>query len=203
MATLFFVWLILTFITFSLFYAKHQNDLCDCNYKKNMKKYVIFFFFLFFFTVAKKRRRILFFSHLQILFKLSCALLFFLLYFNSLSCLNYKIMTDDLASPFLGTGSNYFMPESRSISFAVEEEDPWSAAGFDPVDEMRQPLTQIPAMDDGIVTEGITASNVLGRLSFILNIRKNSLFIFILSRSRFTRDIRHCLHSCRSCRRSC
>ncbi|KAG2208684.1 hypothetical protein INT47_007783 [Mucor saturninus] len=69
-------------------------------------------------------------------------------------------MADELAgSSFLGT-NNYFMPESRSISFAVEE-DPWSAAGFDPVDEMRQPLHQTQAMDEDMVTEGITAANVL------------------------------------------
>lgn len=72
-------------------------------------------------------------------------------------------MADELVgSSFLGT-SNYFMPESRSISFAVEEEDPWSAAGFDPVDEMRQPLHQPQAMDEEMVTEGITAANVLGK----------------------------------------
>ncbi|KAI9265711.1 hypothetical protein EDC94DRAFT_603892 [Helicostylum pulchrum] len=70
-------------------------------------------------------------------------------------------MTDDLASSFLGANSNYFMPEPRSISFTVEEEDPWSAAGFDPVDEMRQPLAQSQIMDENMVTEGITASNVL------------------------------------------
>jgi hypothetical protein len=48
------------------------------------------------------------------------------------------------------------------MSFAVEEEDPWSAAGFDPVNNMRQPLTQNQTMDEEMVTEGITAANVLG-----------------------------------------
>lgn len=70
-------------------------------------------------------------------------------------------MTDDLvgSSSFLRTNDDYFF---NDISFAVEEEDPWSAAGFDPVDEIRQPLTQSQAMDEEMVTEGITAANVLG-----------------------------------------
>lgn len=73
-------------------------------------------------------------------------------------------MTEDLDSTsFLQTSENYFMPKSTTISFAVEEEDPWSAAGFDPVAMMRQPLTQTTVMDDELVTEGITASNVLGK----------------------------------------
>jgi hypothetical protein len=73
-------------------------------------------------------------------------------------------MADDLSSSsFLGTSSNFFMPESRSISFAVEEEDPWSTARFDPVDDMRQPLTRAQTMDEEMVTEGITAANVLGK----------------------------------------
>lgn len=72
-------------------------------------------------------------------------------------------MSEDIAgSSFLGANNNYFLPESRTMSFAVEEEDPWSAAGFDPVDDMRQPLTQSQTMDEDLVTEGITAANVLG-----------------------------------------
>jgi hypothetical protein len=73
-------------------------------------------------------------------------------------------MTEDLdSSLFLQTNENYFMPKSTTISFAVEEEDPWSAAGFDPVAVMRQPLTQTGAMDEELLTEGISASNVLGK----------------------------------------
>ncbi|CEP09413.1 hypothetical protein [Parasitella parasitica] len=69
-------------------------------------------------------------------------------------------MSEDIAgSSFLGE-NNYFLPESRTMSFAVEE-DPWSAAGFDPVDDMRQPLTQSETMDEELVTEGITPANVL------------------------------------------
>lgn len=87
---------------------------------------------------------------------------FSLLFSLLLLFLSKQKMTDELAgSSFLGT-SNYFMPESRSISFAVEE-DPWSAAGFDPVDEMRQPLHQPQAMDEDMVSEGITAANALGK----------------------------------------
>lgn len=71
-------------------------------------------------------------------------------------------MSDDL----FGSNSNFFMPESRSISFAVEEEDPWSAAGFDPVEEIRKPLTQSQTFDEEMVTEGITAANVLGKVFF-------------------------------------
>lgn len=72
-------------------------------------------------------------------------------------------MTDDLASSsFLRTNDDYFFSDSRNISFAVEEEDPWSAAGFDPVDVIRQPLTQSQTMDEEMVTEGLTAANVLG-----------------------------------------
>lgn len=71
-------------------------------------------------------------------------------------------MTNDLtSSSFLGANSDYFMPESRSISFAVEEEDPWSTARFDPVVDMSQPLTRSQAMDEDMVTEGITAANAL------------------------------------------
>lgn len=85
-------------------------------------------------------------------------------------------MADELAgSSFLGT-SNYFMPESRSISFAVEE-DPWSAAGFDPVDEMRQPLHQPQAMDEDMVAEGITAANALGNY----NLKKKLATFFFFS----------------------
>lgn len=79
-------------------------------------------------------------------------------------------MADDLASSFLGANSNYFMPEPRTISFAVED-DPWSAAGFDPVDEMRQPLAQSQIMDEDMVTEGITASNVLGNNPFFFLVK--------------------------------
>ncbi|KAI8638732.1 hypothetical protein BD408DRAFT_477526 [Parasitella parasitica] len=69
-------------------------------------------------------------------------------------------MSEDIAgSSFLGE-NNYFLPESRTMSFAVEE-DPWSAAEFDPVDDIRQPLTQSETMDDELVTEGITPANVL------------------------------------------
>lgn len=72
-------------------------------------------------------------------------------------------MSEDIAgSSFLGTNNNFFLPESRTMSFAVEEEDPWSAAGFDPVNDMRQPLAQSQTMDEELVTEGITAANVLG-----------------------------------------
>ncbi|KAK4520835.1 60S ribosomal protein L34B [Mucor velutinosus] len=71
-------------------------------------------------------------------------------------------MSEDIAgSSFLGTSTNFFLPESRTMSFAVDEEDPWSAAGFDPVNDMRQPLTQSQTMDEQLVTEGITAANVL------------------------------------------
>lgn len=74
-------------------------------------------------------------------------------------------MADDLTnSSFLGTNSNYFMPESRSMSFAVEEEDPWSTARFDPVVDMGQPLTRSQVMDEDMVTEGITAANALGKI---------------------------------------
>ncbi|KAI8084373.1 uncharacterized protein B0P05DRAFT_535334 [Gilbertella persicaria] len=65
-------------------------------------------------------------------------------------------MNDDLAS-FQNT--NFFTP-TRSLPFTVEE-DPWSTTGFDPVDEIRQPLSQPTAMDEEVVTEGITAANVL------------------------------------------
>ena len=74
-------------------------------------------------------------------------------------------MSDDLSSSsFLGSNSNYFMPESRAISFAVEEEDPWSSARFDPVEDMRQPITRAQTMDEDMVVEGITAANALGEL---------------------------------------
>jgi hypothetical protein len=101
-------------------------------------------------------------------------------------------MTEDLgSSSFLETTENYFMPKSTTISFAVEE-DPWSAAGFDPVAVMRQPLAQTGPMDDELVTEGISASNVLGKHKisgkFIKIVTFLNLFTYF-SRSRFTRDI--------------
>ena len=84
-------------------------------------------------------------------------------------------MSEDIAgSSFLGANNNYFLPESRTMSFAVEEEDPWSAAGFDPVDDMRQPLTQSQTMDEDLVTEGITAANVLGTFLLFFS------FVYIL-----------------------
>lgn len=80
------------------------------------------------------------------------------------------------------------MPESRSISFAVEEEDPWSTARFDPVVDMSQPLTRSQVMDEDMVTEGITAANALGNLktSFRRPFSKRYLINVINSRSRFT-----------------
>jgi hypothetical protein len=90
-------------------------------------------------------------------------------------------MSNDLVgSSFLGSNSNFFMPESRSISFAVEEEDPWSAAGSDPVDEIRQPLMQSQTMDEDMVIEGLTAANVLGKkkksLCFVLGTQTDKSF---------------------------
>ncbi|KAI8330258.1 hypothetical protein EDC96DRAFT_528764 [Choanephora cucurbitarum] len=71
-------------------------------------------------------------------------------------------MDDDLTNTsFLQTSNNFFIPTpTRSISFTVEE-DPWSASGFDPVDEIRQPLTQPQTMEGDVMVEDITASNVL------------------------------------------
>jgi hypothetical protein len=62
-------------------------------------------------------------------------------------------------SSFLGSSGNYFLPESRSVAFSVDE-DPWSSAGFEPVQDLRTSITQ--TIDDDIVTDGLTAANVLG-----------------------------------------
>lgn len=99
-------------------------------------------------------------------------------------------MSEDIAgSSFLGTNNNFFLPESRTMSFAVEEEDPWSAAGFDPVNDMRQPLTQSQTMDEELVTEGITAANVLGMYLLAFSLIHTSdvvNFSLLFSRSRST-----------------
>ncbi|KAI7907830.1 uncharacterized protein BX663DRAFT_492143 [Cokeromyces recurvatus] len=71
-------------------------------------------------------------------------------------------MTDDLANPsFLQPSSNYFLPELRNISFAVEEEDPWSASGFESVDALRQSLGHSQILENNLITEDITANNAL------------------------------------------
>ena len=74
-------------------------------------------------------------------------------------------MDEDLTNTsFLQTNNNFFIPTpTRSISFTVEE-DPWSASGFDPVDEIRQPLTQPQTMEGDVMVEDITAANVLGNV---------------------------------------
>ncbi|KAI8368548.1 hypothetical protein BD560DRAFT_399071 [Blakeslea trispora] len=71
-------------------------------------------------------------------------------------------MDEDLSSTTFTQASNsFFIPTPiRSISFTVEE-DPWSASGFDPVDEIRQPLTQPQTMEGDVLAEDITAANVL------------------------------------------
>ncbi|CEG73425.1 hypothetical protein RMATCC62417_08812 [Rhizopus microsporus] len=68
-------------------------------------------------------------------------------------------MSEDSLSAILQPTDSFFIPtEPRSISFAVEEEDPWSTTSFDPVDDIRQPLTSSTTME---LTEDITAANVL------------------------------------------
>ncbi|KAI8974912.1 hypothetical protein BDB01DRAFT_728559 [Pilobolus umbonatus] len=62
---------------------------------------------------------------------------------------------------FLGSNNTFFMPNTISISFGMEEEDPWSAVRFDNDDDLRAPLTQSIQVDEGMVTESITAANVL------------------------------------------
>lgn len=70
-------------------------------------------------------------------------------------------MSEDSLSAILQPTDSFFIPtEPRSISFAVEEEDPWSTTSFDPVDDIRQPLTSSTTME---LTEDITAANVLGK----------------------------------------
>ncbi|KAI8992008.1 hypothetical protein BDF20DRAFT_812860 [Mycotypha africana] len=71
-------------------------------------------------------------------------------------------MTEDLpTSSFTPSSNNYFLPNSRSISYAVEEEDPWSSVTFEPVDEIRQPFNQSQNISDSLVSDGLAASNVL------------------------------------------